>query len=86
MKAIYAPLIGGFLLTACSTQPVVTVETVRVPTWIPAPVTLTTPVTVVITTQDTWGSAVGRLSSGLQACNANLQAIATLKAPPPKNP
>lgn len=68
-------------LSACTSQPVVRVQYVNIPTYIPVPVTLTQPISVDLTGA-TWGKAVGDLKAGLQTCDGQLQAIKDLKAPP----
>ena len=78
-----APLIGGLFLSACTSQPVVRVQYVNIPTYIPIPVTLTQPISVDLT-GDTWGKAVGDLKAGLEACEAQTQGIRGLTPPPPR--
>lgn len=70
-----------FLLSACTSAPVVTVERINVPTYIPIPTTLTAPVKVTLQPGITWGEAVGSLYSGLQSCNADKAVIGSLKPP-----
>ena len=72
------------VLAACSQTPVVVTETIRVPTYLPVPTTLTAPVSVDLTGA-TWGSAVGTLNAAVQTCNARLSAISQLK-PPSQSP
>ena len=70
-------------LSACSQAPIVHIQYVNVPTYIPIPATLTQPISVGLTGA-TWGSAVGSLNAGLETCNSQLQAISTLKPSPPR--
>lgn len=79
-------IIAYLSLTACAQQPIIQVERINVPTYIPTPATLTATVKVDLTQGVTWGQAVGRLNEGLQSCNANLSAIAGLTPPAPNPP
>lgn len=77
-----------FILTACaSSQPIIQVERVNVPTYVPISSTLTAPVQVSLLPRTTYGEALGRLREGLISCDSQLQAIQGLTAPkPPINP
>ena len=86
----YSLLPAILLLFGCaSSQPVIQVERVNIPTFIPVASTLTQPTIVSFPPNVTWGKAIGTLNQAVQACNADKAAIATLVAPgskPPKNP
>ena len=82
MKAIFAPFIGGFLLAGCaSSQPIIQIERVSVPVFIPVPTTLTAPTKADLYPGITWGEAVITLHTAVETCNADKAAIATLKPP-----
>lgn len=68
-------------LSACaSTVPVP--EIIHTRTYIPAPATLTAPITVTLPPDATWGSGLADYAQGLRSCNAQLDAIRSLKPPP----
>lgn len=75
------PLLGFLIIAGCAQTPVTVVERVNVPTYMPVPATLTAPVKADLYPGITWGQAVGSLYMGLQTCNSQIQAIATLKPP-----
>lgn len=78
-----APIGLCILVAGCSQAPIVRIQYVQTPVYIPIPATLTQPISVDLTGA-TWGSAVGSLNAGLETCNSQLQAISTLKPSPPR--
>lgn len=74
-------IIASLALSACSTQPIVQIERINTPVYLPVPATLTAPVKVDLYPGITWGEAVGSLYSWLQSCNADKAAIGSLKPP-----
>lgn len=78
-------IIAALLLSACSQAPVVQIERINMPIYIPVPATLTAPISVDLTNA-TWGSAVGSLNAAVQTCNGRLDSIHSLVPPPAKPP
>lgn len=78
-------IIAYLALSGCaSSQPVIQVERIYTKTYIPAPATLTVPVSAIFPHGVTYGQALGIQQAAIQTCNANLAAIASLK--PPREP
>ena len=76
-----------FFLTACSQAPIVHIQYVNVPQFLPIPATLTAPVKVGLNPGITYGEALGSLREGLTSCNSQLGAIGVLTPPkPPQKP
>lgn len=75
-------IIAGVLGGCASSAPVVVTEVVHQPTFIPVPSMLTAPVSAVLPQGVTWGQALGLQQAAIQTCNADLNAISTLKPPP----
>ena len=93
-KAIFASInaikligISGLLvvISACGTQPIIRVQYVNVPTYIPIPATLTAPAVVNLLPGVTYGDALGSLREGLTSCDGQLGAIRVLTPPSPPN-
>lgn len=76
-------IIAYLALSGCaSSQPVIQVERISVPVYLPVPSTLVAPVSAIFPSGVTYGQALGIQQAAIQTCNANLNAISTLKAPP----
>jgi len=75
----------SLLLAGCSQAPIVRIQYVQTPVYIPIPATLTQPVSVVLNPGTTYGEALGSLREGLSRCEADKAAIRVLTPPSPPN-
>lgn len=82
----YSLFSACLLLSACSQAPIVHIQYVSVPQFLPIPATLTAPVKVDLYPNITYGEALGALYIGLETCNSDKAAIATLKPSTPPEP
>lgn len=71
--------------SGCTTAPIVRIQYVPTPVYIPIPATLTAPVEVNLLPGVTYGDALGSLREGLSRCEADKAAIRVLTPPSPPN-
>lgn len=78
----YVPCLIILALTGCaSNAPIIQIERVNVPQYLPIPAELTRPCDLHLNAGTTYGEALGLYDAALKTCQAQIQAITDLKPP-----